>query len=142
MANKYAAYFALETAVLVKTKNTLDRSDIISDFTNGSKNSLTDLTPVEYRNLLQWIKTTFKVTETADWQNTPENKMRRKIIGYFKSMHYTTTDGKADMNRINDWCVKYSLTHKRLNENDRAELVKIVGQVDRVYKSFIQSVNK
>ncbi len=140
--SNFAGYFGLEKQVLIKTRNSVDRAEIISQFTNGHKSSLKDLSEAEYSDLLKWMRTTFKVESDTEWQNSPENKMRRKIIGYFKSMHYLLPSGAADLKRINKWCTQYSITKKELNANTKAELTKIISQVEIMYKNFLKSLNK
>lgn len=142
MKSNYAAYFALEKQVKTITRDSIDRHELIGQFTNQKKISLSELTEGEYRELLKWIKTTFKIIDTPEWQNTPENRMRRKIIGFFKSMHFVNPLGDVQMSRVNEWCLKYSPEKKPLNEHTKPELVKLVSQVELVYQSFIRSVNK
>ena len=142
MASKYAAYFAVEKQVMQQTGNSLDREDLIAQFTDNRKSSLSDLTAFEYKEFLNWLKTAFKPKPKADWQDTPENRMRRKIISLFMHMRYTLPNGKADMDKINDWCIKYSLTHKPLNDNNATDLTRIVTQAQFVYKSFLKNLNK
>lgn len=139
MANKYAAYFILEQEVHKVTQGTLNRSELIDQFTDGRKDSLKDLTPFEYKELLKWMKTSFKLPE-KDWRNTPENKMRRKIIVLFKKMNYVTAEGRADMDRINAWCEKYSSFHKSLGDHSRKELITLTTQAEKVYESFTKSL--
>lgn len=138
--SKYKAYFAIEKKLNVVSKH-LSREELILQFTDDRKDSLRELTPFEYKEFLKWIETTFKPVSN-DWQNTPENKMRRKIIAIFKEMHYTKADGTADMQKINMWCIKFSITHKPLNDNTKAQLIQIVSQAENVKKSFIKSLNQ
>jgi hypothetical protein len=148
--NKYSHYFALEKEVVKKTRGAIDRADLIYQFTETKKNSLSQLNETEYREFLNWIKTTFKLDSkrageepSEKWQNTPENKMRRKIIALFKQMDYILpSTGKADMNAINGWCQNYAKIKKPLNDYTKQELRIITTQVEIILDKFKIAVVK
>ena len=73
--------------------------------------------------------------------NVCENKQRRKVIALFCQMEYVANK-KADMVRINAWCVKYGHQHKELNYYYGAELAALVSQVERVYHTFLKGAFK
>jgi hypothetical protein len=139
--NKYAKYFLIEN----KIKNQgcqIDRSELIISFSEGTKSSLKELSEFEYREFLTWLTQSFIPENRDSWIKSPENLMRRKIIGIFKEMEYTLPDGSADMKAINAWCLKYSAKKKLLNDHSKTELAKLVLQAELVKKSFINSVTK
>lgn len=139
--NNYKAYFALE-----KKGNQMGfketRQEIIEDFTNGEKSSLKELTPQEYKELIKQLSKTFKTSvkreAKQDWMNTPENKMRRKIIANLRRCGYTE-NRKADMERINHWATTHGHAHKPLNDYNKEELVKLVTQSVEYVNKIIQA---
>lgn len=138
----YRVYFALEKR-LRDMGNNIERKELIEDFTEGKKSSLKELSAQQYRELCNWITQTFKLNETqakSDWQNSPENQMRRKIITLFIKMGYTTASGKIDLEKLDKWAEQYGHLKKPLNKYNRLELPKLVSQAEAVYYSFIKSV--
>lgn len=140
--SKYSAYFVLEPEIKKVTRGTVDRADLIADFTNQQKTSLSQLSEWEFKEFLKHLKTKFKINSDQKWKHTPENKMRRAIISIFKEMGYVKVNGSADMEKIDNWCLKYGVTHKLLNDNNKAELQQLVTQAKKVLKSYTQSINK
>lgn len=134
--NKYKQYFALE-ADAIKRGFTFERSEIISDFTSGRKDGLTQLTPHEYNELIRWMQRTFSTGYTPE--QIKANLMRRKIISMFRKMGWHE-NGQADMERIYAWVVKYGYLKKRMNDYTYAELPALVTQVEKVLQSYIESV--
>ncbi len=136
MANKYKAYFAIEKK-LRATGWYGDRAELIESFTNGRKSSLRELTDREYKTFIAFLTTSGKqVAEDTGWQNSPENKMRRKVYSLFVyKMHYTPLE-------FQKWIVKYGKFHKPLQEHTHDELVELVSQAEKVYQSYINEINK
>ena len=134
--SKYAQYFALEKQ-LKATGYKADRSDLISDFTGAKCSSLKDLSIDEYNGLIRYMNEQLQPAKKR--QDDKDSRQRRKVIALFCNMHYTTPEGKADMKRINDWCVKYGHLHVTLNYYSGADLTRLVSQAESTYKSFIQT---
>lgn len=136
--SKYAAYFSIESKIKGLGFQ-VDRSDLIDEYTNGNKNSLRDLSEWEYKEFIKWLNPILQNLQTLkkkDWQNSPENRMRRKIIALFvHRMDYTLED-------LDYWCEKFGKFKKKLNDHSLEELSQLVTQAEKVYESFIKSVNK
>lgn len=131
----YKAYFAIEN----RLKNigfNADRRSLITEFTEGKKNSLKSLSYREYQEFLNWIKTSFKLDDKEDWKNSPENKMRRKIYSLF------VFKMKYSKERFENWCIKYGKFHKPLSKHSYEELVELTSQAELIYKSFLEEVNR
>lgn len=59
----------------------------------------------------------------------PADLMRKKIISMARTMRwYVAGTEKADIDRIDNWCIKYGQFHKRLNDHTHDELTKLVTQ--------------
>lgn len=133
--SKYSAFFRIHKRIQ-DTGITIERSEIISDFTNGNKQSLQQLTPWEYNELLNWLNRTFPVGVYPPVSQL--NVMRRKIISLFRKMGYQEK-GKADMERIYAWVLKYGLLKKPFNQYSFDELPQLVTQVESMYKKYLNS---
>ena len=134
--SKYSAFFRIHNRIQASGLE-IERSELIDDFTSGQKQSLQKLTPWEYNELLNWLNRTFPAGE--DPKKAKANQMRRKIIALFRKMGYQE-DGKADMERIYAWVLKYGLLNKSLNQYTYDELPKLVTQVESIYKKHLQSL--
>lgn len=136
--SKYAAYFAMEREVKQIGFN-VDRSELVSQFTDGQKNGLTDLSDFQYQEFLRWLRPIIQEAKNdhqENWKNSPENRMRRKIIALFiHRMGYTYKE-------LDEWCVKSGEFKKALNDHTYNELTKLVTQAEKVHASFIQQLNK
>lgn len=121
----------------------VDREDLVYEYTGGRTKSLRELTPAEYEGLIKWLSRQIDA-HNSNWQNSPENQMRRKIIALFYKMGYRVTTigyqhpSKADMTAIKVWVMKYGYLHKDLNEYTVEELPKLVTQVEEIYRKHME----
>jgi hypothetical protein len=65
--------------------------------------------------------------------------MRKKIISKAHQMNWEI-EGKADMQRINDWCVEHGPYKKLLMRHDVKELGILVSVFDKVYKHYMNKI--
>jgi hypothetical protein len=56
-------------------------------------------------------------------------------------MKWELPGGKADMARINAWCMKYGQYKKELNKHNEKELAHLVTQFESAYKSFLKGIS-
>lgn len=131
--NRFAAYFAIENR-LINAGIKQERSELIMDFTKDQKRSLTELSAWEYNEFLNWLNRLFPSKATED--EVSRNNQRRKIISLFRKMGWQF-GGKADMERIYAWVIKYGYLDKPLNEYTYQELPKLVTQVETIYTKFL-----
>lgn len=128
-------FFALFSAAQKAGKHEYaDYQDLLRDWTGGKKEHLRDLSPDEQRSLEAHLQEMVNpVAEAA-------NRMRRKVIACLRAHGCSTPEGKADMERINAWCVKYGHAHKPLNHVTNAELPRLVTQAERVNMSDLKAI--
>lgn len=132
--SKYSKYFALEKK-LKQSGHFPDRADVISEFTEGKKTSLKDLSNIEYIRLTSWLNNTLmNEKHTTNWQNTPENKMRQKLwVIFCKEMRYT-------QEAYEEWVIKYGRFHRPINDHTKEQLQLVLVQAEEVLKSFTKSI--
>lgn len=134
----YSQYFAIEKQLKNKGYNE-PREEMIYQFTNGRKNGLKQLTDSEYTHFCHWLNKLLKdssINQSPDWQNTPENKMRRKVFVLFVSkMGYTKKE-------FYNWVKKYGKYKKDLQAHSLFELTQLVTQAEQVYSSYLIEINK
>lgn len=68
-------------------------------------------------------------------ENTPANKMRRKILSICREMGKDWYNNGYNWDKINAWLLKYGYLHKGLNAYTEAELPKLVTQFDNLLQS-------
>lgn len=135
--NKYAAYFKLETQ-MNKAGYNVNRVDLIKQFTNNTKSSLTELERIQYTEFISWIRRTFQVSGNSkeDWKKSPENKMRQKLwVIFCKEMKYSQADYEA-------WFIKMGKFHRPLKHHTKEQLQVVIPIAEKVLESYTKSINK
>lgn len=102
-----------------------DRKAMVSSVTKGRTDSCADLSFVEARELCKMLN----IAATNKQDRERMDIMRKKIISCFHQMNYRLPGGKIDMERVEEWILKYGYLHKPLNRYTYAELPKLVSQV-------------
>jgi hypothetical protein len=116
------------------------KENIVAGFSNGKTTSTRALDHNASIELIRWLKSQDKEEQAAE-------KQRRKIIAIARTMGWekivVQPDGsikkKADMERIDNWCLKFGYLHKKLNHYKLYELPTLVTQFEAVEKSFLKS---
>ena len=107
------------------------KQDLVYSFSYQRTTSSSELLVDEATALIKHLQSLSTDAETL-------NKMRRKIIAKAHNMRWELANGKADMQRINQWCVRYGGFNKTLNAHTITELTKLVTQFNNMYKKFLQ----
>jgi hypothetical protein len=94
-----------------------------------------DITESQVSNLRQLSK-----QSVTNEQKEKMQVMRRKIIHKAHLMGWKLPSGKADMERIDNWCLKYSSYHIRLNDHTFEQLPSLVSQMDKAYKTYLKGI--
>jgi hypothetical protein len=108
--------------------------DLINQYTNSRSNSSKDMYWHEAAQLINYFD---------NCGNDSTNRQRRKMIGIAHTMGWNLFNEtnplkpKADMDRINNWCVKFGFGHKPLNDYTTQELPKLITQFQAVFKSHL-----
>lgn len=132
MSNPYKAYFAIEAEVKQQGFD-FTRAEIIQQYTAGEKDSLKALTDVEYQNFLNWIQSEFRIGNSSNWKNSPENKKRQKLWCIFvKEMNYT----KAEFDH---WILHYGKFKQPLQQLSSEQLSITIVQAEKVLESFTKA---
>lgn len=128
------AQIQLCRTLLNKAGLTTFKEEIVASHTNNRTVSLTECDQQETQALVKYLKSYLGQTDDG-----PE-RIRRKIISCAHEMHWKLQDGRIDMERLNNWLVKYGLHHKKLNDLTAAELPATLTQIDKVLKSFLKGL--
>lgn len=63
------------------------------------------------------------------------NRMRRKVISIGHELGWKLENGKIDMKRVNEFCLKRGHGHKLLNDYEVKELPKLITQFEQLLKT-------
>ncbi len=135
-SNKYAAFFAIYKQ-MNSAGFTQTREELIEQYTEGEKSSLTELEHIQYTEFCSWLRRTFQTKDSGNpqWQQSPENKMRRKLFRIFVTeMKYSKTD-------FENWFIKYGMFHRPLKDHSKEQLQLVLTQAEKVLGSFIRGIN-
>lgn len=76
-------------------------------------------------------------------EKDPKDLMRKKIISMAHTMRWNVKGTeRADIKRINDWCIKYGQFHKPLNTHTNNELAALTTQFQSVMESYLENIAK
>lgn len=138
MKRDYSQLFA------ILKKHRLEYKDVVAEFTDGRTDSLKALTDGEFRELMiRMQRYNAPPTDAA-------NQMRRKMIAIARQMRWTKPDPNplrrgeevADMERIDNWCIKYGKFNKKLNAHTYDELTQLITAFEHVLTSYLSSLQK
>lgn len=116
--------------------------DLIHTHTNGRTQSKREMTNHEAQLLINNLNQGYVRPQPQQQKTLPGDRQRKKIIGLFRSMGWEK-DGKADMERIQAWIVKYGKYNPaKLNQYDLNDLPALVSQVEIFYQDYIRSLSK
>ena len=118
-----------------------ERANLAWQYSKERTTHTSELSPVEYSQLLT------DLSEQDRAANAEGEKMRRFIISMAHEMsweRYNTLTGKmvANMQAIDNWCIKHGKFHKKLNNHTKTELIELVSQFQEVHKSYLKTLNK
>lgn len=111
------------------------KKDLVLQFSYGRAESSKDLYYNEAKDLLQHLDKMVPKTR----EEISKEKMIGKIrvlaakVGWLKN-------GSVDMERLNNWCIKYGHAHVSLNQYKYNELPMLVGQMEDVYRDHLINV--
>jgi len=113
-----------------------EKKELVRQFTNGRATSTKDMTASELTAMLQHLNGgTVPAPREGDRQ-------RKYIISMAHEMGWKLPGGKADMQRIDQWCMKYGHLHAPLNDHLGADLAKLVTTFKKVYDNYLDQLSK
>ena len=128
-------------SLMAKNKLLEQSADFAIQYSDGRTEHISELTTKEAFALIKSL-----------YNPDPEmmdrfNAMRRKIISNAYEMGWVKVvvaggkqELKADMDRIDQWCLQYGVIKKTLNKYTFAELSKIVTQFGKVHSDFLKQL--
>lgn len=133
LKGKYSQFFWMKKK-LEALGDSRDRDEIIMDFTGGLKSSLKELTEFEYHELLRVMS---RSISTSAKRHDKEDTKRKRVIALLCNSGFTINN-KADMLKINQWCVSHGHLHKPLDHYKGQDLSKLIVQAEEMYYKFLE----
>ncbi len=122
---------------IAKSKLKLDEDtyrSLIYQFSDGRETSSKELEQNEAQLLYNYLK------DLHGDQQDKANRMRRKLISYAHQMHwYKQGTREIDYERIDNWCNKYGMFHKKLNDHNTTELAKLITQFEGMFVKYLKA---
>lgn len=111
-----------------------EKKQFILSCTNGRAASTRQLTADEGQQVVD------KIWDLIHELNTFQqaDRQRKLIIHFAHLMGWQKPNGQADMQRINEYCIKYGYLHKPLMQYTSTELVKLVQQFQLMYLAYLK----
>ncbi len=107
---------------------------LVEGYSSGRTTSIKELTFDEAGALIGQMK------EDLGIEDSPKDKMQRKILSLAHEMGWKTPGGKVDVARVNSWCLKYGTFHKPFRAHHESELPSLVTQFEQVHLHFLNSI--
>ena len=132
---------------LTQANLTVHKATMVHSYTNGRCTSSKDMHHTEAQALINYLRNQVQL-HTPQGNTASHNKVqnqRRKIIAIAHNMGWQIPNPqggkpKADLKRINDWCIKYSFGKKKLNDYTVQELPKLVSIFEGIYKQYLKAI--
>lgn len=133
----YRHYFAIEKQ-LTKAGYEVTRQELISDFTNGAKKGLSDLSHIEYAEFISYLRTTY--SSILSGEKVSKSKSIKTAVHYLCLMGYVTSANRPDIDRINEYIRNIGSNNPRkvvLPALTPGELNRVVTQIKARYQKEI-----
>ncbi|MBB6131357.1 hypothetical protein [Mucilaginibacter lappiensis] len=122
---------------MIKALNAADqytrRHDYAFRHSGERTESTKDLFDNEMLAVIKELEDSFKVEDQCD-------QMRKKIISIAHQMFWELPNGKADIARIDQWCVEQGPFKKLFNKHTIKELPTLVSVFEKVYKHYMSKI--
>lgn len=131
--------------LLNQTGKMNEKAELVKHYTKDRTTSSKEMYYYEVASLIAHLESyqnTFSKSAAAAPVPDAADKMRKKIIALAHEMKWELPGGKADMQRINNWCVNSGRFHQPLNAHSDVELAHLVTQFERVHISFLKAIAK
>lgn len=130
----------ISTICSVLKINKDDKATMVNGFSGGRCTSSKDL----YFNEAIELVSHLQQLQGTQPKGPGTIRMIGKICGYAREMQWSkkNVEGKivADMNRLNEWAIKYGHLHKKINAYHYDELPILVTQFEKVYKDYLNKL--
>ena len=115
-----------------------EKESLVEAYSNNRTKSTKGLLKSEAKELIAHLR-----RAVAPQTNPKERgqKMKNKIFSMAHEMGWRKAGTfKLDMDKLNAWCIKSSIGHKKLDDYEYNELPALVTQFEQVYTSFLKGV--
>jgi len=120
--------------LLAKAGLNAHKEAIVLSFSDERTTSLTALNQAETEALVKYLQ-----VQSGQFEN-PRTKMVNKILSMAHEMHWELPGGKVNMQRVNNWCLRYSGKNKPLDQFKYSELPALVTAFESVYRGFLKGI--
>ncbi len=116
------------------------KEDLVYNATGGRTTSLRESSDEEVELMLDSLISRSPISKRKE----AEDRMRKRILSICYNLGWTKYNSLksrlvVDMDRLNDWIMKYGYLHKPLDEYDYTELPLLVTQAEKLLRTTLTS---
>lgn len=117
-----------------------DKDRLVMEYTNNRTVHLSEMNHQEAQAMFDGLSALMGLkTEPKNDRSPARTKMVRKVLYMAHEMNWELPNSrKVDMNRVNNWCMKHSPFHCKLDDVDTDDLPRLVAVFTKVYESFLK----
>lgn len=108
-----------------------DKEDYIEELTDGRTKSLRELTYSEFNDM---------VNHLDKERIAKREKMVNKVLSLAHEMLWELPDGKVDMERVNNFCMKRTPQKVKLDEVKYKDLPTVVSIFEKMHMEFLKAL--
>lgn len=117
-----------------------DKEALVMQFTNSRTSSISSMESKEALVMILHLKTSLGQVKYKPASDRCQ-PMKNKIISMAHEMGWRIPGStKIDMEKLNNWCEKRGMYHKKLDKHTYEELPALVTQFEAVYRSFLRGL--
>lgn len=118
----------------------IDSSEQAYSYSEGRTEHVSSLYFDEANSLIKMLSAALSEPET------PADKMKFKILSIAHEMGWelpgisSTGKRRINMEKVDNWCIKFGYSHKPLDQHEEHELPALVTQFEKAYQFYLKNV--
>ena len=135
MKRNYREFYAL-----IKGKP-YSKAEIVSSFTEGKTESLSEMSDIQYSLLMQHIRPS---RDLGSFTPKPGDAQRKKMISIARQMNWgdQVQSSSSVVQAVNHWCLKQRYKKPLMQHNVQELNILVTIMEEKVYPSYLKGLNK
>jgi hypothetical protein len=126
-------------STLITKQKVKDKDALVLGFTGMRTSSRSEMYKSEAQALITHLKRQDEAERKCDNMRKSMIAMTYETCGVSRTGS-TQAERQNAIDKLNAWCVKYGHCHKKLDDHTYDELIVLVGQYKKVYKTLLNSL--
>lgn len=116
------------------------KRDLVHQYTNGRGTSTKELYVDEAGDLISALEHQLTGKGVVPKGGFDADRKRKYLLHLAHLRGVTTPAGKVDVERVNQWCIKYGKYKKALMDHTTEELSLVIWQMEKVTTDFLNGI--